>query len=657
MQQAEKNIHWYPWNKKTFKKAQEENKPIYLFITYPTCQYCIKMEQENFADPKIIELLNTQYIPIYVDKNLRPDVDMVYMEYASILLGSAGWPLNLVLDTNQFPFFIGSYLPKNQNKQFIGFEQLLRSLANTFVNDYAGIKKASISIKETMQKFKDTSSSTNTLDEEAIANTYYQLQKNYDAKNGGFQETPKFILPQNLDFLLDYAKLMKSKGAEKMVNKTLHQIYKGGIFDHIDFGFYRYSNDLSWYFPHFEKMLTDNAQLIQLYARMYAHTKDSFYKRISYQVVSFIEERLKSDLGGYYNAVSGDLTLATNQSNLFSKSMLETALSKEEQATLKKYYGLEYSATYEEQYILNLLHLSDYDLTEELDKKVAPIREKLKHFNKHTKQIHLDTLILTSSNALLASSYAIAGKIFEDSSLIQKAMDIVSYLDHYHTNEHILYRTKEQLGFLDDYAYLVSAKLELFLSSFNVKYLHDAILLNRSMHELFFDADLKEYHFTQEKDLQLELPKEMYDASTPSAQSVIAHNRFLLHAILDECDDTFKAKKQINRFKDQIVTSPLASIHMTHAFLKQKTHRIKIVVVYEKKTTVLTEIIRQMHVLDSPFVTFIALSKEEAKKSPYFEEYVLEEPFFFTYCENGACDEPLLNEHDAIEYLDLFVLK
>lgn len=657
MQQADKRIHWHPWKEETFIKAKQENKPIYLFITYPTCQYCIKMEQENFSDPEIIDIINTRYIPIYVDKNLRPDVDMLYMEYASILLGSAGWPLNLVLDTNQFPFFIGSYLPKDANKQFIGFAQLLTSLSNTYMNDYEGIKKASISVEKTMQKFKESSASNNFLDEETIANTYYQLQKNYDSKNGGLQETPKFILPQNLDFLLDYAKLMKSKGAEKMVNKTLHQIYKGGIYDHIDFGFYRYSNDLSWYFPHFEKMLADNAQLIQLYARMYAYTKDSFYKRISYQVVSFVEERLKSDLGGYFTALSGDLSLSTNQSNLFSKHMLKSALTQQEQDILEKQFGLDYSATYEDQYILNLIHLSDYDLTESLEEVIAPIREKLKYFNSHTKKTNVDKSILTSTNALLATSYSIAGKIFEDSSLIQKARDILAFLDQHHTNKETLFRTNKQLAFLDDYANIISAKLEVFLSSSQVKYLHDAILLNRQMHELFFDTKLKEYRFTQETDIQLTLPKEMYDASTPSAQSVIAHNRFLLHSILDECDDTFKAKKQINRFKEQMITSPLASVHMTHAFLKQKTHRIKIVIVYESKTKVIEEIIRQMQLLDSPFVTFLALTKDEARKSPYFEEYVLDEPFFFTYCENGACDEPLLNEHDAIEYLDLFVLK
>lgn len=647
MSQNTQTIKWYSWSKKTFQLAKKENKPVFVFITYPTCHFCMQMEQEVLSDSSVITLLNEQYISILVDKNLRPDIDMHFMEYAFALLGQAGWPLNLVLNHAQQPFFVASYLPLLANSNYLGFRELFDSLAKTYQNDPSSIQNATDSIQKVIEQHRSEQTTNKQLDEEVIANLYYQMQKNYDARNGGFDQAPKFILPANLSFLLDYAKLMRSKGAEKMIERTLHQIYKGAIFDHLHGGFYRYSNDNAWMYPHQEKMLLDNAQLLEIYARMYAHTKNTFYKDVSYQLIKFIEEALKHEQGGYYNALS------QNHAHQLSQERIEDILSKEEYAMLQKHYDFGPSNAF----ALNLLHLNNHDLEDLPQDTLQSILEKANQAIQKQQDVQMDASILTVSNAYLAASYAAAAKILDDASLLTKAKNILSYLQQHNIKDDVLFRTTNQKAFLDDYAALIRAYLEVFLVSFEVSFLHEAIRLNRTMHDLFFDTQEKKYQFAMQSDLSYPQTYEALDTSSPSAQSIIAHNRFLLHAILDECEDTFKAKKQLDRFQVQMQEMPLTSVHMIHAYLKQTTHRIKIVIIYQEMTTILQEIIHQMHIYDSPFITFIALSKEEARKSPYFEEYLVQEPFLFTYCENGACDEPLLDEHEAIEYLDLFVLK
>ena len=304
LQHAYNPVNWYPWGAEAFEKAKRENKPIFLSIGYSTCHWCHVMERESFEDEEVARILNRDFIAIKVDREERPDIDHIYMNVCHALTGHGGWPLTIIMTPEQKPFFAGTYFPKNDRMGMQGLLTILERVSNTWKNkrnellDYG--EKIIKAVNQTYDEYYID------LDVDIAEEVFTQFKYEFDSKYGGFGEAPKFPTPHNLYFLLRYWYNTGDDTALYMVEKTLDSMYKGGIYDHIGFGFSRYSTDKKWLVPHFEKMLYDNALLAIAYLEAYQTTKKQKYADIADEIFQYVLRDMTSPEGGFYSAEDAD---------------------------------------------------------------------------------------------------------------------------------------------------------------------------------------------------------------------------------------------------------------------------------------------------------------------------------------------------------------
>lgn len=303
LQHADNPVEWYPWCTEAFQRAKEEDKPIFLSIGYSTCHWCHVMAHESFEDQEIAALLNRNFISIKVDKEERPDIDSIYMTVCQAFTGSGGWPTSIFMTPEQKPFFAGTYFPKNARGGMIGLRELLTVICEKWETDRAALLHQAESIVAQLGHHGTVSGPVDTeLPGTAVA-LYKQV---YDRKHGGFGGAPKFPAPHNLLFLLAYYERRRDPACLKMAEQTLIQMYRGGLFDHIGFGFCRYSTDERFLVPHFEKMMYDNALLILAYCKAYAVTKKPLYLEIAERTAAYILRDMTAPGGGFYSAQDAD---------------------------------------------------------------------------------------------------------------------------------------------------------------------------------------------------------------------------------------------------------------------------------------------------------------------------------------------------------------
>ena len=305
LQHASNPVDWYPWGEEAFKIAKKKNKPIFLSIGYSTCHWCHVMEKESFEDPIVAKHMNDTFINIKVDREEMPEVDHLYMSVCQAMTGRGGWPLTIVMTPKKKPFFSGTYFPKNQKGAIPGMLQLIPSLKNAWINRQNEIHD---SIKK-VEKFLINSNSfgpgeewNETIFHRCVAH----FQRRFDHENGGFGKAPKFPSSHNLIFLIKYSHIYKKSKVLNMVEKTLQKMRLGGIYDHIGFGFHRYSTDKNWFLPHFEKMLYDQAMNALAYIEAYQITKNNEYAEIASEIFSYVLRDLKDKKGGFYSAEDAD---------------------------------------------------------------------------------------------------------------------------------------------------------------------------------------------------------------------------------------------------------------------------------------------------------------------------------------------------------------
>ncbi|NOX65442.1 MAG: thioredoxin domain-containing protein, partial [Chlorobi bacterium] len=286
LQHAYNPVDWYPWGEEAFAKAREEDKPIFLSIGYSTCHWCHVMEHESFEDSTVAAMMNKVFISIKVDREERPDIDNIYMTVCQMLTGSGGWPLTIIMTPDKKPFFAGTYFPKEARFGRIGMIELINRIDNAWKNDRAKINESAENITSAIEDIGETKGDKE-ISEEVLTSAFNQLNSRYDKQFGGFGTSPKFPSPHNLTFLLRYWKRSGNDEALKMVENTLSHMYNGGMYDHVGFGFHRYSTDREWLVPHFEKMLYDQALLLNAYVETFQATGKEKYSKIAEEVTTY----------------------------------------------------------------------------------------------------------------------------------------------------------------------------------------------------------------------------------------------------------------------------------------------------------------------------------------------------------------------------------
>jgi len=613
------------------------------------------MERESFEDEEVAKLLNKHFISIKVDREERPDIDNIYMEVCQGLTGHGGWPLSIFMTSDKKPFYAGTYFPKHSMGQHAGFIELLYVINKQWIENKSELLNSSEEITRIIKENLNTNERFE-LDESLLDKCFNTLSMSFDPIYGGFGTKPKFPTPHNLLYLLRYGVYKKDQKAIDMVEKTLIQMYKGGIFDHIGYGFSRYSVDNKWLVPHFEKMLYDNALLIIVYAEMYQLTHNTIYKDIAEKIISFVLNELTSDDGAFYTAIDADSEGEEGKFYTWSISEIQNILTEEEFDFCFEHFHITEKGNFEGNNILNIIHQDDDEISNIDIKMFETIRIKL--YNERNKRIHpyVDDKILTSNNAMMIASLTIAGRIFNNHKFIkiaENAYDFI-YKNLVNDKERILARYRDgeakYLGYLDDYAYLIWALIELFLTTGKSHYITQALDFNVRMIDLFEDAiDGGFYHTGKDSEELIMKTKPIYDGAIPSGNSVLTMNLLRISEITDDIGLSRLAREQFKSFSAKISASPHAYTHMLSSYLFYKVPKRKIVLVSNENSKALKNICDIYNTIYLPFTTNVKLFKNNIMESEIFNDYAeFTEEIAAYICENFQCNDPIFNEEEII---------
>lgn len=545
LQHAENPVDWYPWGEEALLKAKSENKLILVSIGYSACHWCHVMEHESFEDSDVAEIMNQHFVCIKIDREVRPDIDQIYMNAVQLMTGSGGWPLNCFCLPDQRPIYGGTYFRKND------WKALLQKLAEFWKTkpdeavEYAVRLTEGILQSELIPSVEEVVSFT-IKDLEAI---FEPWKRTFDLIEGGYNRAPKFPMPNNWQFMLRYAHLMKDDTAHAALRVTLQKMAFGGIYDQIGGGFARYSVDGKWHVPHFEKMLYDNAQLISLYSEAYQYTPDPIYKEVVYESLEFIERELTSSEIGFYSALDADSEGVEGKFYTFSKEELKAVLLEDEEL-VSIYYQVTDEGNWEEEHTNILIkYTEDSDFAAQLGMSVEALKVKILKVKKRlleyrSKRIRpgLDNKILASWNGMMLKAYTDAFRVFGEPKFLKNAQLSAAFIQKNLIRDNKILRvhntnnnSEEWSGsFLDDYAFVIDGLIGLYEASFEESYLYLAKKLTDYTISDFHDELNGLFFFTPQSGEQLIARKqEIMDNVIPSSNSVMAHNLFKLGHFFD----------------------------------------------------------------------------------------------------------------------------
>jgi uncharacterized protein YyaL (SSP411 family) len=578
LQHAHNPVDWYPWGTEAFERAQRENKPVFLSIGYSTCHWCHVMAHESFENPEVARLMNEAFISIKVDREERPDLDNVYMSACQLMIGSGGWPLSIIMTPDKKPFFAATYIPREGRFGLIGMTELIPHIKELWAARRGEALSLSNEIATILQK---TSQDTpgEELDEATLELTYEQLAQRFDGQHAGFGSAPKFPTPHNLLFLLRYWKRGGNKAALNMVEKTLQTMRRGGIYDHVGFGFHRYSTDSQWLVPHFEKMLYDQAMLAMAYTEAYQATGKENYGRTAREIFTYVLRDMTAPEGGFCSAEDADSEGKEGKFYLWTQEQVRQALGNDEADFVASVFNIEKDGNFAEQATgkrsgVNILHsrktlgelASDLNLSQhDLWRRLEVIQQKL--FAYREKRVHpmKDDKILTDWNGLMIAALAKGAQAFDEPEYAEAACRAADFIigNMRKPDGRLLHRYRDgQAGVeanLDDYAFLVWGLIELYEAIFNTKYLRIALELTGDMVRHFWDKDGGGLYLTPDDGESLFVRKrEIYDGAIPSGNSVAMLNLLRLGRMTATSDLEEKAARIGSAFSRSVKQLPSA---------------------------------------------------------------------------------------------------
>ena len=671
LQHVENPVDWYPWGEEAFKKSHQENKPIFLSIGYSTCHWCHVMAHESFESVEVADLMNEAFISIKVDREERPDIDKIYMTVCQMMTGSGGWPLTILLTPDKKPFFAGTYFPKKSKFGRIGLIDLIKRVKTLWINSKDELLESAEKITSSLQNLSQESPG-DTFNKRVLKKTYNQLLSQFDSEKGGFNESPKFPTPHNLLFLLRYWKRTKEKHALEMVEKTLQEMRKGGIYDHIGFGIHRYSTDKNWLVPHFEKMLYDQALVALAYIEAFQATRKDIYKRTAEEIFEYVIRDMTLPEGGFYSAEDADSEGEEGKFYVWSKIELEKVLDQNEIELIINTYNITESGNYLEEATRkktgkNILNLDQIQVLEQEEQylKLEAIRQKLFNYREKRVRPHRDDKILTDWNGLMITALAKGAKVFSNLKYLKIAQNATDFVLNNLKKEdgELLHRYREGKaeieGFLTDYAFFIWGLIEMFEATFNNKYLEIALELNKYLLNNFWDGHIGGFYFTSESNEELlTRQKEIYDGAVPSGNSVSMLNLLRLSYITGDHLLEEKADILSRVFSEKLETSPLAYTQFMIAadFAVGPTYSLVIAGDSDAKDTLnILEAVENEYLPNK--VLLLRKMEQESPDIDKFSNFVqffddLDNKATAYVCINKTCKPPSHEIDKILEYLD-----
>ncbi|MFB0961753.1 MAG: thioredoxin domain-containing protein [Flavobacteriales bacterium] len=650
LQHAHNPVEWYPWGDEAFEKAEKENKLVLISIGYSACHWCHVMEHESFEDSLTAEMMNKNFINIKVDREERPDVDQVYMNAVQLMTGSGGWPLNCFALPDGRPVYGGTYFPKDKWQQTLTSLQGLKENDPIKLEEYAKNLTAGIQQSELITRNEDPLETK----VEFLAQKVNEWSKYWDRKKGGPNRAPKFPLPNNYQFLLEYAFLSGDQESMDFVSTTLDQMARGGIYDQIGGGFARYSTDELWKAPHFEKMLYDNAQLVSLYSQAFTATQNPRYKKIVQETLAFIKRELTNKNGGFYSALDADSEGEEGKFYVWKKEELKEALTPEEFELAKDFYNVNNKGLWEHgNYILLMDENSDDMLTEDstLGNKLELIKSKLLARRETRIRPGLDDKILTSWNMLMTEAYLDAYIALEDEQYLNVAEQQMKFIFTNLITEdeglfHLHKDGKSSInGYLEDYAFTISALLKMYQSTFDESYISQAESLMHYTVKHFLDEESGMFWFKSNKDEQLIAKKqENSDNVIPASNSVMAHNLFILSKLTYNQEFEKTGKQMLSNILPHIEYGQSYS-NWLRLYLYE-TYPFYEIAATGKNFRALTIELRKTYIPNK-----LILGAEKKSDLPLLENKFLEEETIFV-CQNKTCQLPVNLVTDALKQIN-----
>ena len=669
LQHKNNPVDWYPWGDEAFQKALELNRPIFLSIGYSTCHWCHVMEEESFEDEQVAQLLNDNFISIKVDREERPEIDHLYMTVCQVMTGKGGWPLTIIMTPDKYPFFAGTYFPKKGRMGRPGMIELLPAISDAWVNKKDELIQSANQIKKYLID-SNNKELGDQLNQSILTNTNSQFINRYDKTHGGFGTKPKFPSPHNLIYLLRYHNMSGDKTSLLMVEKTLQEMRLGGIFDHVGFGFHRYSTDTEWILPHFEKMLYDQAMLTLAYTEAYQITNNQLYKDTAEEILYYVQRNMTDKRGGFYSAEDADSEGEEGLFYLWTIDEIKNILSNVESELLINTYGLNKEGNYDDEATgnrteKNILYLKEPINNIELKNRLNQIIKKL--YQAREKRIHplKDDKILTDWNGLMIAAYAKAGDVFNSDDYIQQAEKSAQFILKNLTdnNGRLLKRYRDGNAgvdaHLDDYAFFIWGLLELYEATFNVTYLSEAIQLSNIMVDEFWDVTNGGFFLGGENSERLIVrAKTGYDGAMPSGNSVAAMNCSKLNRITGETKWAEISDKIFITFSNEIQQTPSGYASMVNAFLFNTDNPKEIVIVGSGKNSETKAAIKKIksEYVPNKVIIFKDTDDPLKKLSPVARWTVTQETIddktTYYICQDFACKIPTTDLNLALKFIN-----
>jgi len=656
LQHANNPVHWKAWNSKTLTTAKEKKKLILVSIGYSACHWCHVMEHESFENLEIAEVMNQHFINIKVDREERPDVDAIYMKAVQLMTGRGGWPLNVVCLPDGKPVWGGTYFRKND------WINTLEQLQELFQNQPEKMLAYANKLHEGIESLGLSKNEKGEINVTVLESFLSKWEKSFDWEYGGYAKAPKFMMPSNYQFLLQYSFLTQNEKLVEYVNLTLTKMAFGGIFDTIDGGFSRYSVDVKWHVPHFEKMTYDNGQLLSLYANAYKLTKNELYKEIIEKTTTFIEKEWFTNLGGFYSALDAD---SNNQENQLEEGAFYVWTTEELKNLINDDYELfclvfninDFGHWENGNYVLiqkeSLAVISgEQNISlDQLKLKKKNWEKTLYHYREKRAKPRLDDKCLTSWNAIMLKGFVESFKALENENylkiakknahfILEKLWSSDGNLFHSYKNEKATIN-----GFLEDYAFVIDAFIALYEATFEETWLEHAKNLTNYCLDHFYDETKQLFRFTSDLDESLIVAHfETEDNVIPASNSVMAENLFKLSVYFENS----YYEKVARLMLEQV----LPSIDYPSAFSNWLSVLLRFSD-YQKELAICGENISAYRLqLNRSYLPHVLLSGCENNATlPFLKNRFIENKTLFYLCQNKTCLAPTTNFEEV--YKDL----
>jgi uncharacterized protein YyaL (SSP411 family) len=533
LQHAHNPVDWYPWGDEAFERARAEDKPILLSVGYSACHWCHVMERESFENPEIASVMNRHFVSVKVDREERPDVDQIYMQAVQSMTGHGGWPMTVFLTPDGQPFYGGTYFPPVDRHGLPSFPRLLEALAEAWATRRGEVLSSASQIGETLGQSERLRNATQLLTDEVLSGAFQLLSEQFDDADGGLGGAPKFPQPMIWEFVLRFWRRAKNARARQMAHTTLTMMARGGMYDQIGGGFHRYSVDAHWLVPHFEKMLYDNAQLASLYLHAWLAFGDPDCRRVAEETLDYVLREMTDPLGGFYSAQDADSEGHEGKFFVWTPEELREVLGPADAEYAAQYWGLDRGPNFEGKSIL-------YVAGKPEPERIAAIRGRLYEVRERRVHPARDDKVLAAWNGLMCRAFAEAGRALDRPDYVAAAVRNADFVLRDMRRGGRLLRTwkageAKLKGYLEDYALVAAALIDLYEATFDRRWLDEAQALARELLSLFWDERLEGFYDTgSDHERLIVRPRNLFDNAVPCGSSVAIETLFRLAVLTGE---------------------------------------------------------------------------------------------------------------------------